>query len=294
MIQLEQFLRLDSNEAAELVRAHGPRVVVCPINGTRRWFMLEAMNGAGQNEFLPMILDRYLKIFDLFFSHGIQVLLTPILGPDIVQRGSDYSDMVFAALDEITSGDRFLRYYENRDVRVRFYGDYEDYFAEKAPHVMDQFQQVQRATREHLEHKLFWGMFAHDPSETVSRIGIEYYKEQQSMPNRHDIVARYYGEYIPPADMFVGMMPPAVFDYPLLDTGGTALYFTTVPTPYLDQRMLRKMLHDFMFVRPVREEYESLSGEDWESLADFYHGKRKAIYGLGRKSAGGTVWLPED
>ena len=40
-MELESFLQLPLEEAARLVRADGPKVAVFPINGTRRWFMLE-------------------------------------------------------------------------------------------------------------------------------------------------------------------------------------------------------------------------------------------------------------
>jgi len=41
MVSLENFLELPAKEVAQLVRDSGPKVVVFPINGIRRWFMLE-------------------------------------------------------------------------------------------------------------------------------------------------------------------------------------------------------------------------------------------------------------
>ena len=41
MIPFERFLQLPTEEVAALVKATGQKVCVFPVNGTRRWFMLE-------------------------------------------------------------------------------------------------------------------------------------------------------------------------------------------------------------------------------------------------------------
>lgn len=291
-MKIETFLNLQAEDIAAVVREKGPRVVVCPINGTRRWFMLESRKHGFHGDFLDTILARYLSLFELFFSHGITNLLTPVLGPDIVQRGSTYTRMVFSALERISTGENFIRFYENKDVRVRFYGDYEQYMAEHAPEVLGKLAEVQAATREHLAFKLFWGMFANDPVEKIARRAVDFYKLQGETLKRPDIVTHYYGEYLPPADMFIGMMPPAVFDFPLLDVGHTALYFTTAPTPYLDETMLRRMLYDFIFVRRVQDDYDDLDEDDWRNLEEFYSVHQREIFGVGRRAGSGSVWLP--
>ncbi len=292
-MEFETFVNLEDSAIASLVEEKGPRVVVCPINGTRRWYLLEARKESSETNFLQVILDRYLAIFELFFSHGIATLLTPILGPDIVNRGKQYTQMVFDALEEITTGEKYKAYYGKRDVRVRFYGDYNHYFAEYAPELFTKLSEIQAHTRDNLKHKLFWGMFAHDPVEKIARIAIDYYEETGNHPKRPDVVTKYYGEYLPPADIFIGMMPPSVFDYPLLDTGDTALYFTTAPTPYLNEEMLRRILYDYMFVRRIDDDYSELSPSNWEELGAFYDVHLGDIYGLGKKTARGSVWLPE-
>ena len=291
-MDIDKFLALETEEIAAIVRDKGPRVVVCPINGTRRWFMLESRKQSQTGDFLGTILARYQEIFELFFSHGISILLTPILGKDIVQRGSAYTRMVFAALEQISTGEAFRQYYEERDIRVRFFGDYEPYLQKNAPEVLQSLADVQTATREHLAHRLLWGMFANDPTEQIAQQAVEFYKSKGQAPNRPEIVTRYYGEYIPPADIFIGMMPPSVFDFPLLETGNTVLYFTHAPTPYIDQAMLRYILHDFMFVRPVDDDYGELDETAWEALDSIYSMHRGDIVGVGRRYGVGRIWLP--
>ena len=41
MISFERFLKLPPEQVASLVNAAGQKVCVFPVNGTRRWFMLE-------------------------------------------------------------------------------------------------------------------------------------------------------------------------------------------------------------------------------------------------------------
>ena len=134
-MDLKAFLDLRLDEVAEIVRKNGPRVLVCPVNGTRRWFHIEHGERASDG-FLNLILERYRALMTLFFSHGVSTLLTPILGPDIVRRGGEYQAMVLQALREICAGEEFEAFYYEQDVRVRFYGDYGEYFKEQWPQVL--------------------------------------------------------------------------------------------------------------------------------------------------------------
>jgi hypothetical protein len=136
-------------------------------------------------------------------------------------------------------------------------------------------------------------MFAHDPQETIGRFAIEHHSVKGRAPHRDELVTRYYGEFIPPADIFIGMLPPRVFDFPLLDTGSTALYFTTAPSPYLDREMLRRILFDFIYNRPTEEAYEMEHPESWELLNGFYREHRRDLTGAGRLVSGGRIWLPD-
>jgi tuberculosinol/isotuberculosinol synthase len=297
-MNLDSFLALSDTDTADIVRRDGPRVVVFPINGTRRWFLLEHGNGAqdaGESDagFLDLILDRYIALFQLIFDHGISTVLSPVLGPDIAARESAYQRMVHAALEEITGSGRFAGFYARCDVRVRFYGDFDPYLETNAPEIPERIRRIQESTGDRIRHKLFWGMFAHDPVETIGRLAIRHNEETGRHPQRNDLVTRYYGEFIPPADIFIGMMPPRVYDFPLLDTGRTALFFTTAPSPYLDREMLRRILFEYLYNGPEDEAYESDHPDDWDELAAFYRNHRRDLTGTGRLVADGRVWLPD-
>lgn len=288
-MEFNDFLQLDRDRVASMVRRRGLRVAVCPVNGTRRWFALEY---GGKASFLDVILAKYLELIGLFFDLGIEFLLTPILGPDIMERGSAYADMVRTALHRITLGETFRAFYAARRIRVRFYGDYEGYFAGCSPEVLAWVEGVRGATMENSGPRLFWGMFAHDAVETLAGLSIRLYRETGRVPGREELVAACYGESVPPADLFIGMLPPAVFDFPLLDNGRTALYFTAAPTPYLDEEMLRRILYDVLFTRPGPDGWDSAPEEDWEALRGFYTLNRRAVCGLADRPGAGGILLP--
>jgi tuberculosinol/isotuberculosinol synthase len=299
-MEFNTFLSLADTEVADLVRKNGPRVVVFPINGTRRWYLLEhgspdssVAGEPGQAGFLDVILARYVELFELIFDHGVSTLLTPILGPDIAARDASYRRLIHTALEEITGGERFREFYDRYDVRVRFYGDYQRYLDEHSPAIPERISRIQRATIGRIRHRLFWGMFAHDPVEAVGRLAIQQFEKHGRAPQRDDLVAGYYGEFIPPADVYIGMLPPRVFDYPLLDTGTTALYFTTAPSPYLTRRMLRRILFDMIYCQPEEGGYEIDDPDSLDSLRTYYQEHQGDLIGTGRLAAADRVWLPE-
>src|ERR1051325_7269292 len=73
MISFEDFLQLSTPEVAALVRATGEKVCVFPVNGTRRWFMLEHAQEIG-NDFLAGYMDESIKnhvqLCSMLFDHG--------------------------------------------------------------------------------------------------------------------------------------------------------------------------------------------------------------------------------
>jgi hypothetical protein len=60
MIPFERFLQLPTDEVSALVKATGHKVCVFPVNGTRRWFMLEHADKIG-NDFIEAYMDVSIK-----------------------------------------------------------------------------------------------------------------------------------------------------------------------------------------------------------------------------------------
>lgn len=297
-MKAETFLNLPTAEIAQLVRQDGPKVCVFPINGTRRWFVLEYPEQASADfteTYLPISGRRHIELYKLFFDHGVDTLVTPIFGPDLLERGDGYRTLLERGLRWFAQNEDFLDFYATYDVRVRIYGDAERYLKGTSyADALDVYEALARRTAAHQSHRLFFGVCAHDAAETVARFGVRFYEEHGHPPTKREIVEAYYGEYVEPVDFFIGFADrPAVFDMPLIATGSEDLYFTVNPSLYLDAHTLRAILYDHLYARRVNDaNYGTLSSEEWRTMADFYARNRHRVLGLGSRHGSDCFWYP--
>jgi len=296
---LEEFLSLPTDEVAKLVRASDPKVVVFPINGTRRWFMLEY----GDQEFddpitayMDIAMKRHIELYKLFFDHGVDTLLTPVIGPEILATRDSYMQKIGAeGLARLVTHSEFLSFYEEYGVRVHFYGDYRKHLT-NTPYeqLSDLFDGIAEKTARNNNYRLFFGAFADNLNATsvVAELAVQYYKEHGTIPEREKIVEMYYGEYVDKANIFIGFDRFAVFDYPLINWGEEDLYFMVAPSSYLDKKQLRDILYDHLYTRRVPEvEYMSGSEDELNSTRIYYLENRELTVGVGSLLNG--TWVPK-
>jgi adenosine tuberculosinyltransferase len=298
MISIEEFLELSATEVADLVRASGSKVIVFPINGTRRWFMLEH----GHKNFddpIAAYMDisgkRHIEIYKLFFDHGIETLITPVIGSEILQTRDAYMQKVGEeGLRRLVSHPDFISFYEQYNVRVHFYGDYHKKLAQTPyQHLPKLFDDVATQTSQNKSFRLFFGAFAEslDITEHIANYAVEHYKSHGELPKRKEIVEMYYGENIEKADIFIGFDRFATFDYPLLNSGEEDLYFTVSPSMYMTVSQLRKILYDHLYMRRTPEpEYTELSNQAFEFMHLFYEQHKESTFGFGSINA--NIWYP--
>lgn len=293
---LQEFISWPATQVAEHVRRAKARVCVFPMNGTRRWYMLEhpvqAASGS-MEDYLGIVGRRHVELYRLFFDQGIDTLLTPIFGPDLLERGPAYCQLMVPALKWFAQHPDFCDFYDAYQVRVRVYGDARRYL-NNTPYepALDAFEDLARRTAHHSRRRLFFGVCAHDAAETVAQIGVHFYQQQGRLPNKREIVETYYGEYVAPVDLFIGFDRPTAFDMPLVATGQEDLYFTVSPSLYLDEPTLRHILYDHLYARRIDENYELLSPNDVQALAQFYTRNRHHVLGLGNQHCSGVFWYP--
>ena len=291
----DEFLSLPVEKVAQLVRETGPKVCVFPINGTRRWFVLEHPEEATRNTpeaYFQIAGQRHIELYKLFFDHGVDTLLTPIFGLGLLERGEEYQQIMVPALLWFAQNRDFLDFYDSYSVRVNVYGDARRYF-QNTPYApaLDAYEKLAQRTANHQHHRLFIGVCAHDATETVAEIAVRFHQQHGRLPKRQEIVEAYYGEYVEPVDLFLGFDQPAAFDMPLLAIGNEDLYFTISPSPYLDAYTLRAILYDHLYERQVDESsYDQLTPEEWDNLRAFYRTNRGNVLGLGKQSSG--IWYP--
>ncbi|MGC1375501.1 MAG: hypothetical protein WA821_04725 [Anaerolineales bacterium] len=296
IVDQETFLKLPADEVAKLVHAAGPQVCVFPINGTRRWYMLEhAQNVKGDpaQAYMDAMQKRYIELYQMCFEHGLDTLLTPVFGSELLTRGDAYARKMGAeGMARFAEHPEFLSFYQKYDVRVHFYGDYRKLFpGTPFAYLTDLFDDITKQTRHNTSCRLFYGMFANDAVETVATLSVQHFQKIGSIPSRRELVEQYYGEYVDPATLFIGFDKFSVFDYPLLNLGEENLYFTVAPSSYLNDRQLRSILYDHIYLRSAEElDYTKMSKQDFQFMNEFYRENRQNIFGVGEFHGG--VWYP--
>jgi tuberculosinol/isotuberculosinol synthase len=297
-VDAETFQNLETGQIAQLVRQAGPKVCVFPINGTRRWFLLEHPLDPGE-DFVSFYLDvagrRHIELYRLLFDHGLETLLTPVFGPELLTRGDEYMQMAAEGLIRLAQGADFRDFYQAYQVRVRFYGDYRKFFGPTPyAYLSDLFDEVTAETATHDRHRLFFGVCAHDPVETVAELAVRYHAEQGRVPDRQTLVSLYYGEHVPPVSLFIGFDRFWAFDMPLIATGEEDLYFTVSPSPYLTERQLRDILYDHLYARRGDEpDYAAMGPESWSLMRDFYRANMGRTLGIGTRHRRTGFWYPQ-
>ena len=296
-MELGPFLQLPVDEVARLVRAGGPKVCVFPINGTRRWFTLEHGGQKWEDPitaYMDLAGQNHIGLYRLFFDHGIETLLTPAFGPDLLSRGGEYVRRIGAdGLARLAAGPDFLSFYDEYDVRVHFYGDHRRCLAgTEFAYLSDLFEAAAERTRGHQRYRLFFGVFANDATHSVAEYSAHYFQKHGRLPEKRELIEMYYGEHVGPVDLFIGFDRFSAFDMPLVTTGEEDLYFTVSPSPYMDQAQLRRILYDHLYTRRSPEpEYADLSPAELQEIRNFYTAQRGYTLGTGKLLHG--IWIPE-
>jgi adenosine tuberculosinyltransferase len=297
MIPFERFLELPKEEVAALVKATGQKVVVFPVNGTRRWFMLEHRDKIG-DDFFPAYMDtsiqNHIHLCSMLFDHGVRTILAPVFGRELMRRGDEYTRRV--GMDGLvrTATDRNYReFFEKYNVKVRFYGDYHDVLkGTQFESVLGSLYEVTEATKDNTGFNLFFGIFADEATETIARLSVEHYLAHSAVPDKATLIRKYYGDDLPPVSLFIGFDKFSIFDMPLLATGEEDLYFSVSPSPYMTERQLRAILYDHIYIRRTPEpDYTKMSTDELDWLREYYRANKDLTLGVGKLKF--DLWLPE-
>lgn len=297
MIPFERFLQLPTAEVASLVKATGHKVCVFPVNGTRRWFMLEHSDRIGDDFFeayMELSIQNHVQLCARLFDHGIETILAPVFGRELMHRGDEYTKRVgMDGLVRTATDKTYREFFDSYNVKVRFYGDYREVLTSTAyEYALKSIYEVTEVTKHNSGFRLFFGVFADEVTGTISRLSVEHYLAQGAIPDKQTLIQKYYGEDLPPVSMFIGFDKFSVFDMPLLSTGEEDLYFSISPSPYMTERQLRAILYDHIFVRPTPEpDYTKLEVDELDWLRNYYRNNKDYAFGVGKLKF--NLWFPE-
>jgi adenosine tuberculosinyltransferase len=305
VITLDEFLALPVEEVARVVRTTGPQVCVFPINGTRRWTVLEhgkqlAVSSNPVKTYMDLAAPEYIRLYDLLFCHGLDTIVSPQFGSELLTRGQAYVDATLGqdGTERLFLSADFLNFYKSRGVRVRVYGDYARKLADTPnARLIELFGNITKQTYSNTPYRLFYGMFADDVTQLLIERTMKHATEHSvEIPDRHMLTRELYGEEIDSATLFIGFEKPVVFDYPLLSSGLEDLYFTYSPSFYLDQTTLRTILYDHLYLRNIAEpSWGSLPPRQRTKIRKFYHSHCSSVLGIGSTIPCGDteIWIPK-
>jgi tuberculosinol/isotuberculosinol synthase len=297
MMPFESFLELPDTDVAARVRATGHKICVFPVNGTRRWFLLEHGDKIG-SDFFDAYMDESIKnhvdLCKMLFDHGIETILAPVFGRELMNRGDEYTKRVgIDGLVRTATDPHYREFYEKYNVKVRFYGDYRDVLSgTNYEYALKSIYELTEVTKQNTRFHLFFGVFADEATETIARLSVEHYLAHGSVPDKDALIRKYYGEDLPPVSLFIGFDKFSVFDMPLLASGEEDLYFSVSPSPYMTERQLRAILYDHIYVRRMPEpDYTKLTKDELDWLRSYYHHNKDNAFGVGKLKF--NLWLPE-
>ena len=297
MMPFERFLELPTDEVAALVKATGHKVVVFPVNGTRRWFMLEHADKIG-SDFFEAYMDASIKnhvhLCSMLFDHGIHTILAPVFGRELMRRGDEYTKRVgMDGLVRTATDKNYRDFFEKYKVRVRFYGDYRDVLkGTEFESVLGSLYEVMDATKDNAAFNLYFGVFADEVTDTIARLSVEHYLAHGVVPDKGSLIRKYYGEDLPSVSLFIGFDKFSVFDMPLLATGEEDLYFSVSPSPYMTERQLRAILYDHIYVRRTPEpDYTQMHNDELDWLREHYRANKDLAFGVGKSKF--NLWFSE-
>ncbi len=292
-MDFDTFQSLTRSEVADVVRRAQASVCAFPINGTRRWLLLEHPD-ALVIDYIDLNARRHVELYRLLFEHGIDTILAPIYEPVMHKRGEAYEQQVIAqGLTAVATHPAFTDFYQEQRVHVRFYGDYRKIFPGTAcAHLPALFDRLMQDTQANQLHRLFFGVSTRRAVEDVVELAIQKYAGREKTPDRAELIALYYGEPLPPVNLFITSGKFNVFGMPLLQTDDTSLYFTVAPSPFLTERQLRAILYDHLYRRQssAKSSYADLASIEFERMRAFYRTYQETTLGVGVVRHG--TWYP--
>lgn len=253
--------------------------VVWAAGGTRRQARLA---GVPDEAYVAWALERQLEVAARFFERGVRHLFVPVLGPPQVREIGPYRERLFGTLRAIGSPAARAAY-ARMDVRVRAYGH------EQIPQLPELVGELAAATAAARGGTLWYALVVNHEQEALE--AAVRAAAAAGATTHPEMVRAFYGEEVPPVDVFVGFGKPAVgYLMPPLLGERASCYWTTHPSYELSGEDIDRIFHDATVTRATwradkQGRYDEL---DPEALRAYY--AQRHTLGVGEQRHG--FWYP--
>lgn len=302
VIAQDAFLKMPAQEIARLIRElKRPRLGAFVPDGSRRLVLAFSETTPDSEDFYRLsatLPAQYLlESLKVFFSHGLPILLVPILSSSVLKRGHRYSRLTaLTGLELLFSSDDWWQFYQEYDVRVRVYGDLSLLANSECEPALAWIETMVARTAVHEFHTLYFAI-GEPPTlgEGIAEMGVRFWQENGRFPTLSEQICYYYGEPLPTADFFImtskmsglGALPR------FLVNGDTEAYFLpSAGAMGLNAHTWRLILYDMLFARVgLNGKYvqEVMSAEERAALSAVYRDDAQTVIGLGEQI--GKVWV---
>ncbi|MBD3287705.1 hypothetical protein GF337_02775 [candidate division KSB1 bacterium] len=301
MLSGKEFLDLSSEEISQIIiESKRPKTGIFVPEGNRRLHLTQSQQVTFDDDFYHdsahITTSLFKKNLSVFFSHGLQTLLVPLINSNVFQRNSKYQEItLIEGLKTIFVSEHWLDFYKRMNIRVRTYGNLDLFKTFNFPQVIEWIRKAVEKTAENDSHTLYYGIDSpqQECTEIIDLI-IQFYALHQRKPTPRELIRSFYGDDVPPADFFImstkisgfGAAPPFIIDR------RTQMYFLPGPgVKSLSDTTFRKILYDLLFLRPPKNnsDYTTLDPSDLKYLKAFYEQNIDRVIGFGKKI--GRFWV---
>ena len=297
----QEFIRLSDDEVSVIVRRQGAPTSVCVVDdATRRtgqvFFGLDVNDPKFINKLNRRLSRPYQRIFSSCFKQGVTSLFVPAMTYGCYSRGDVYHHKIMEFAQEVFTGDYWMGYFHDEDIRLKFYGDFDYLKGLGYEDLFSHMEEIEDVTK-HGKKTLFLG-FATSTHREEMRSLVSYAKKnglddfEKIWSNRFNTLVRdYYGEMVKSIEVFIRpcelrlseTMPPFLGEY-------AELYFTPTPVTEVNHNFYRRIIYDFLYARRrtfgSRSYFENEDKGELEQAKEIYTRYEDKIVGLGQRVGG--------
>jgi len=234
----EEFLSLPAKDVAQLA----PQTLIFAAGGTRRSAALAGVATTG-NEYASWAYKQMIECFDLFFQYGVKYIITHAIIPNQYNEVTNkYREKLFEWVDWVLAGPEQMQNYQRRGWNVRLLG------TEHTPQVAHVAQRLREIQAPEGAPTLCFTITTSEEALWESMLTAVV---KSSAKTQADAIRAYYGEDIPPVEMYISCCKPGFFPaiLPPFLMGNVQCYWALRPGFITDPNKILELLYDYAYVR---------------------------------------------